>query len=147
MQFLSLNTYLMNSNTDIFQMCFLFTLNSDSCFLLIRFWWPNMVRGRKISSSFTHIPLKSGETHSTLKKKKGRNKKEYSVKEEVFLKEKLEGNKTETPLFIRVCKGISIAFSSRLFFVCVCVCVLVTWSCLTLCHPMDCVWPRRHLCV
>ena len=45
------------------------------------------------------------------------------MKEEVFLKEKLEGNKTETPLFIRVCKSISIAFSLKLFFVCMCVSV------------------------
>ena len=43
-----------------FEQWFLFLVDK----ILVRI---NMARGRKISSSFTHIPLKSGETHSTLK--------------------------------------------------------------------------------
>ena len=36
--------------------------------------------------------------------------------------------------------------SSILFWVCVCVCVLVAWSCPTLCDPMDCSPPASSVC-
>lgn len=51
-----------------------------------------------------------------LKKKGKKETKRIFSEKEVSLEGKLEGNKIETPLFIRVCKGSSMVFSSKLFF-------------------------------